>query len=183
MNNDIKCCKKRVKLVLAWDDAQETDHAYNLYLCEQCGTLYKDDLWNDKGLRALYLDGTLVKAGSDEEWEESGLLKGLEGEHRALVAHYLRLAQLKVAVCDDRHTITLFPVVRRVLRDLWNHERREELLARFDFDELYERNKERHESGESEERVKQCYFAIDAEVEMTAELSDELVKELVDALP
>lgn len=47
--------------VLAWDDAQETDHAYNVFGCSTCGLLLKIDVWNDKGRRWIALDGSLSK--------------------------------------------------------------------------------------------------------------------------
>lgn len=34
---------------LRWDDAQLTDHCYNIWLCEECGMILKDSVWEDKG--------------------------------------------------------------------------------------------------------------------------------------
>lgn len=33
-----------------WDDAQVTDYCFNLYLCEKCGTVCKEDVWEGKGI-------------------------------------------------------------------------------------------------------------------------------------
>jgi len=55
----MKCkCGKEMRGVGCWDDAQLTDHAFNLYLCEGCGMICKEDVWEHKGLRWLQLDGT-----------------------------------------------------------------------------------------------------------------------------
>ena len=47
--------------VHCWDDAQETDHAYNVYACSDCGLLLKKDVWKDKGRRWIALDGSVLK--------------------------------------------------------------------------------------------------------------------------
>lgn len=50
-----KCkCGKEMGLLLAWDT-----HAYNLWLCEACGLILKEDVWNNPGLRWLTLTGCL----------------------------------------------------------------------------------------------------------------------------
>ena len=54
-----KCkCGKEMNLAFCWDDAQQTDHAYNLYTCD-CGLILKVDVWEDKGRRWVKLDGSL----------------------------------------------------------------------------------------------------------------------------
>ncbi|MHA1795577.1 MAG: hypothetical protein ACTSUK_05660 [Promethearchaeota archaeon] len=62
----MKCkCGKKMKYIYGWDDAQETDHAYNLYACEYCGLLLKEDVWNDRGLRWIFLDGEMFLEDSE----------------------------------------------------------------------------------------------------------------------
>ena len=46
-----------MEMVVVWDDAQVTDHAYNLYVCKECGLICKVDVWEDKGIRWITLDG------------------------------------------------------------------------------------------------------------------------------
>jgi len=55
----MKCkCGEKMKFVQCWDDAQETDHAWNLYTC-MCGMICKEDVWNHKGNRWINLEGEL----------------------------------------------------------------------------------------------------------------------------
>lgn len=54
-------------MVGAWDDAQATDHAYNLYVCDACGRICKEDVWEHRGRRWLSLDGTLTVEGTDDD--------------------------------------------------------------------------------------------------------------------
>jgi len=58
----VRCkCRAHMAFVLAWDDAQETDHAYNVFGCSTCGLLLKIDVWKDKGRRWIALDGSVLK--------------------------------------------------------------------------------------------------------------------------
>ena len=57
---ECKDCKSKMKLVLVWDDAQMTDHAFNLFACEKCGLLCKEDVWEDEGKRWIALTGEIV---------------------------------------------------------------------------------------------------------------------------
>jgi len=40
----MKCCKENMTVLYCWDDSQLTDHAYNLYACEKCGKIIKEDV-------------------------------------------------------------------------------------------------------------------------------------------
>jgi len=42
-----------------WDDAQQTDHAYNVHQCETCGVVVHERVWNDAGLTIISPDGTV----------------------------------------------------------------------------------------------------------------------------
>ena len=58
----VRCkCGEQMTFVHCWDDAQETDHAYNVYACSPCGLLLKIDVWKDKGRRWIALDGSVLK--------------------------------------------------------------------------------------------------------------------------
>lgn len=63
-----------MKFLWAWDDAQVTDRAFNLYACEQCGMVLKEDVWENGGKRWLDLEGKLsvegIKPKSMEETNE-----------------------------------------------------------------------------------------------------------------
>ena len=54
-------CGHEMKLIFVWDDAQQTerDHCYNLYACDNCGRICKEDVWSDEGLRWMNLDGAV----------------------------------------------------------------------------------------------------------------------------
>jgi len=52
-------CGEEMKLKIVWDDAQATDHAFNIYLCDGCGMICKEDVWEDKGNRWINLKGEL----------------------------------------------------------------------------------------------------------------------------
>lgn len=56
-------CKNEMRLLFCWDDAQETDHAYNLWACESCGRIVKQDVWEDAGELWINLSG--AEQGSD----------------------------------------------------------------------------------------------------------------------
>jgi len=45
----MKCCEQDMRNLFRWDDAQETDHCYNLYTCENCGDILKEDVGKNKG--------------------------------------------------------------------------------------------------------------------------------------
>jgi hypothetical protein len=50
-----------MKLKIVWDDAQITDHAYNVYLCENCGMIVKEDVWEDEGELWIKLDNSTIR--------------------------------------------------------------------------------------------------------------------------
>ncbi len=95
MSQQLKCCNRPTTSIGGFDDAQLTDHAYNLSMCDFCGVIYKDDLWEDKGLRAWLLDGTVVPIMSDEEWAASGILSGVNTLHVDNLLGFLRKADLR----------------------------------------------------------------------------------------
>lgn len=39
---------KEMKFVWCWDDDQITDNCFNLYVCEDCGSILKDDVCKRK---------------------------------------------------------------------------------------------------------------------------------------
>lgn len=42
-------CGHPTPMALIWvrDDAQETDHCFNVYACDQCGRMLKHQIWED----------------------------------------------------------------------------------------------------------------------------------------
>ena len=52
MNNVPMMCKcghpAPMELVWVWDDAQQTDHCFNVWACDQCGRMLKEQIWKDK---------------------------------------------------------------------------------------------------------------------------------------
>lgn len=56
----MKCkCEHEMVVVYVYDNGvtMEPGHAYNLYACDRCGILCKNDVWSDKGFRWIHLDG------------------------------------------------------------------------------------------------------------------------------
>lgn len=56
-----RCGDYELKTVYVFDNAQdaEPEHAYNLWACDGCGLVMKEDVWSNAGKRWLSLDGTL----------------------------------------------------------------------------------------------------------------------------
>jgi len=177
---NFNCCNQTVRGLAAWDDAQLTDHAYNLSMCDKCGIIYKEDVWNDKGLRAIFLDGSMATSTTDAEWEESGLLKNLDGHLKSIVLDYLKLAEVKYAKRDERVFMTLFGAIRMVLRKLFDQPDHDRFLKMFDMDELASRGEEMHTSGRIDEHAKNCYLYIDTEAELTIQMCDKYVSDLLE---
>lgn len=50
-------CGASMQLLFVWDDAQQTDHAFNVYGCDPCGRVLKEDVWENKGQIWLGLEG------------------------------------------------------------------------------------------------------------------------------
>lgn len=49
MEDHKKCkCGKAMTFIYSWDDAQETDHCFNVYVCDECGRILKNQIWADK---------------------------------------------------------------------------------------------------------------------------------------
>lgn len=178
----MRCCNQQTEPLAVWDDAQLTDHAFNVYLCHPCGTMYKEDVWNDAGLRAIRLDGSVKKLGTDTEWEESGLLKGLEGEIRDVAIEMFR--RLELIFVEDpvpsRFDTTGFACMRRVLNDVFKRENKNELLSLIDVGDLQKRYKIMANSEEFLELYRGAYCALNAEAEMTCKLAEEYVEHLVE---
>ncbi len=47
-------CKEAMKLLFAWDDGEK--NAYNLYGCERCGRVCKENVWENKGVIWIDID-------------------------------------------------------------------------------------------------------------------------------
>jgi 8-oxo-dGTP diphosphatase len=65
---DEKCkCGNKMKLSACWDNAQQTDrdHAWNLYMCEACGRICKQDVWTNEGELWIGLDGLVEETAHD----------------------------------------------------------------------------------------------------------------------
>lgn len=50
-------CGSTMEMLWCWDDDQLTDHAFNLYGCENCGRILKYDVAVDMGQTWLGLTG------------------------------------------------------------------------------------------------------------------------------
>ena len=177
---NIKCCGQEAKLLLAWDDAQQTDHAYNLYACEKCGTIYKEDVWNDKGLRAIFLDGKMHEASPDEVWMESGLTTGVDETWKSIIIMNLKMAELKY-MNGSKEGLDLMLMVSWALRKIYEQKDRDDLLKKFDMDELKRRGVEAYKSGEIQELSMSIGY-LNAEIEIMAGMIDKYISDLLKEL-
>jgi hypothetical protein len=59
MADTICKCGNQMVFVFCWDNAQQTDrdHAFNVYGCDSCGRIFKEDVWEDKGELWIGLEG------------------------------------------------------------------------------------------------------------------------------
>ena len=53
-------CGESMEFLWPWDDAQLTNHCFNLYACVACGRVARDSLWEDPGLMFVELDGSVT---------------------------------------------------------------------------------------------------------------------------
>jgi hypothetical protein len=175
MNKELKCCNRPTTSIGGFDDAQLTDHAYNLSQCDFCGVIYKDDLWEDKGLRAWLKNGNVVHIFTDEQWEESGLLKDLKREDREIMLDVFRRLELSERSKEDSMA---FVAIRRVYGKIFEHEQRKSLLALVDLDVLWTELVELQTSGKAEVLAGDFYFDFDVEMHLVVELCNEYVAKL-----
>lgn len=175
---NMKCCGQEVRGLLAWDDAQQTDHAYNLYACEKCGVIYKDDVWEDKGLRAIFLDGTMKEASPDEVWKESGLTAGMDDRLKHITLMSLKMAEVKY-MDGSKRGYNLITMVAWVLRKIDAQPEKDAMLELFDIDELERRNRAMYASGKIDDLSMSIGY-LNAEVEVSAEVRDKYVSDLLE---
>jgi len=54
----MKCCNNKPKFIECFDNPN-TGFAWNLYLCEECGSLFKEDVWENKGIIKITPDNKI----------------------------------------------------------------------------------------------------------------------------
>lgn len=54
-------CHAQMKLTYVWDDAQETDHSFNVWGCDDCGEVCKESVWEHPGKTWISREGEVVK--------------------------------------------------------------------------------------------------------------------------
>lgn len=54
------CCKSPTKNIFVWDSPY-IGYAYNLYGCEFCGSIFKQDVWANKGTVQINVKNELTK--------------------------------------------------------------------------------------------------------------------------
>ncbi len=53
----VKCkCGALMMLLFVWDDAQETDHCFNVFACDECGRVLYDSVWENARRLWIHLD-------------------------------------------------------------------------------------------------------------------------------
>lgn len=53
----VKCkCGAEMTFLLAWDNAQGTEHCFNLYGCDPCGRVFYGSIWKDARRLWIHLD-------------------------------------------------------------------------------------------------------------------------------
>lgn len=56
-----KCrCNTNLEFIYGWDN-KRMRHAYNLFACPNCGTIYKEDVWDDKGVIQITTNNDIFK--------------------------------------------------------------------------------------------------------------------------
>jgi len=53
------CCNESLALVSVYD-APESGYAYNLFVCQSCGTIIKEDVWSNSGTLTVKTNGEVV---------------------------------------------------------------------------------------------------------------------------
>lgn len=56
--SNILCCETECKLGLTYDDS-DTNYAFNIMLCYICGNIYKEDVWENKGIIVLDVENNI----------------------------------------------------------------------------------------------------------------------------
>lgn len=56
-----------MEFVTCWDDDQETDHAFNVYLCEMCGNILKHDVAEGAGKIWIDIFNTVTRVYKEGE--------------------------------------------------------------------------------------------------------------------
>lgn len=57
------CCASPTKMIFVWD-SPNAGYAYNLYACEGCGKLHKQDVWTNKGTLTLDIKNVVVQTNN-----------------------------------------------------------------------------------------------------------------------
>ena len=52
-------CKHTLDLAAVWDDPNQ-GYAFNLYICNNCGDIVKEDVWEDAGKTILSVSGEII---------------------------------------------------------------------------------------------------------------------------
>lgn len=55
-----ECKEDALEFVTCWDNP-DSGFAFNVYLCENCGTLLKEDVWKNAGRTIIHLNGDVTK--------------------------------------------------------------------------------------------------------------------------
>lgn len=67
-----RICEMEMSLVSVWNGGMDSpqEYAYNLYTCDVCGTITKEDVWDNKGLLVIPTNNftwSIVKNGEGDE--------------------------------------------------------------------------------------------------------------------
>lgn len=52
----------KMKFIYCWDDPDE-GFAFNVFACDECGKLVKNDVWNNSGNTTIRLNGNVLVNG------------------------------------------------------------------------------------------------------------------------
>lgn len=56
-------CNVKMEGIAAYDDCSK--YAFNVYLCDGCGSICKQDVWTGKGYTWVYVDNTVKREERD----------------------------------------------------------------------------------------------------------------------
>lgn len=59
----MKCryCDHTMVIADVWDDDLDLGYAYNLFLCNRCGSICKEDVWKGKGQIWIDVTNNVIK--------------------------------------------------------------------------------------------------------------------------
>jgi len=68
----LQCSSAKPELIQVFDDPSK-GFAYNVFWCDHCGTLYREDVWKNAGVTILAQNGDIIHKTRKEVIAESAV--------------------------------------------------------------------------------------------------------------